>query len=347
MPNKTDSLRIRRPHRIGLILLAGLLLVLCSPAVHAENKALRARAQAMLKRAADLVDLRSATTPAFRLHARLRAAWSADKMEEGTYDLVWMTPSVWREEVAFPGYARIRVGGEGKYWQLRSTDYELLRVYDLDSLLRLAKKLHLSNTEKVKRIKTRKESSAELECIETEAHHNNKYRYCFDETSGALVRIEDPLNAYEYSSYLTLGQLRFPGVLRSRQSKQVELEVEVDDLHSISHAPLALFDPPPGAKAWISCEHPKGGELKSRAAPEYPRPLSSSLSRPQGEVAVYAVIQTDGRLRDLKIVETGGPQLDRATLAAIREWVYTPVTCDGVAIEKETMVSFGFRTQSF
>lgn len=60
---------------------------------------------------------------------------------------------------------------------------------------------------------------------------------------------------------------------------------------------------------------------------------------------MYAVIEKDGSVNNLAVVETAGADLDKAALEAVRQWKFEPSTCNGepVAIETEIFVHFAMQ----
>jgi protein TonB len=59
---------------------------------------------------------------------------------------------------------------------------------------------------------------------------------------------------------------------------------------------------------------------------ELPSDLESGL------VCLEGTIGTDGVVRDLRIVRSGGPKLDRIALETVKKWRYQPAALDGVPV---------------
>jgi protein TonB len=74
--------------------------------------------------------------------------------------------------------------------------------------------------------------------------------------------------------------------------------------------------------------------------PEYP--ALAQESHVEGTVRLRAVIGTDGRIRNLKVVR-GHPALVRAALPAIARWHYKPTVLAGEPVEVETEIDVSFR----
>jgi protein TonB len=74
-----------------------------------------------------------------------------------------------------------------------------------------------------------------------------------------------------------------------------------------------------------------GGELKApallhRVEPVYP-PLAMSANI-QGTVILEATVDEEGRVQDLRVV-SGQPLLQKAAIAAVQQWRYSPVLLNG------------------
>ena len=67
-----------------------------------------------LTRASELTNIQQAGTRPFKLRAKVRMLGGKEQMYEGTFELLWNSPSQWREELQLPGYSRLRVGADHK-----------------------------------------------------------------------------------------------------------------------------------------------------------------------------------------------------------------------------------------
>jgi protein TonB len=93
----------------------------------------------------------------------------------------------------------------------------------------------------------------------------------------------------------------------------------------------ADLPPPPPPAAVEPGPVRVGGELKApklleRVEPEYP-PLAVR-ARVQGVVILEAVVDRQGRVEDVSVLRSI-PLLDRAAIAAVRQWHYSPLLLNG------------------
>ncbi|HWC97921.1 MAG TPA: energy transducer TonB [Candidatus Sulfopaludibacter sp.] len=82
------------------------------------------------------------------------------------------------------------------------------------------------------------------------------------------------------------------------------------------------------------------GKLISMVEPVYPQ-LARTM-RVQGVVELMAVVGTDGRVRELKLV-SGSPLLSPAAIEAVRRWVYRPTFLNGDPVEVSAPITVTFR----
>jgi len=75
-----------------------------------------------------------------------------------------------------------------------------------------------------------------------------------------------------------------------------------------------------------------------------PEPIYPDLARRagiQGDVVLHAIIGTDGRILELRVV-AGSPLLVRAAVDAVQQWRYKPTLLDGEPVEVETTITVTF-----
>jgi protein TonB len=79
--------------------------------------------------------------------------------------------------------------------------------------------------------------------------------------------------------------------------------------------------------------------LINRVEPEYP--ILARRARIQGEVRIDAIIDTNGRVVEMKVL-SGHPLLAAAALAAVQQWIYEPTYLNDVpvAVQLEVTVNF-------
>jgi periplasmic protein TonB len=102
----------------------------------------------------------------------------------------------------------------------------------------------------------------------------------------------------------------------------------------------SLFQRPPGAEEWESCDLPEEAAVLEQPPPKYPEEArKSALS---GVVQIYAVIETDGTLSHLTVLTSARPDMDKAALDAVSKWRYRPPACNGKPFRTHTIVTTTF-----
>jgi protein TonB len=92
---------------------------------------------------------------------------------------------------------------------------------------------------------------------------------------------------------------------------------------------------------------PVGGRIKEPAkirhvAPVYP--VIAQQVRLEGIVIIEAIIGVDGRVKEARVLRSK-PLLEQAALDAVRQWVFTPTTLNGVPVPVIMTVTVNFRLQ--
>lgn len=79
----------------------------------------------------------------------------------------------------------------------------------------------------------------------------------------------------------------------------------------------------------------------SAEPPRYP--FDSRRKREQGVVVLALVVGTDGRVKTISVSRSSGARrLDDAALAAVRNWRWSPMRVEGVAVEVRGLVEIPF-----
>ncbi len=222
------------------------------------------------------MQIRAEGMPAFRMSGRLKLTQLNAKNFVGTYSLRWQSPSRWREEIEVADYRRVRVGEAGKFWQVRSIDFELQRVHEFDQLLDFVPLLRPSRWKSPGKTRERIKDGARMACVELRNGQKVPSTLCFDNTTGALIRTEPGgwhlpggITATGYAEFLPWSSKLFPHLLRAFSGKQTALELRVDALVDDPNPDSSLFVASPGSEEWATCEQPQAPELIKRIRPRF------------------------------------------------------------------------------
>lgn len=93
----------------------------------------------------------------------------------------------------------------------------------------------------------------------------------------------------------------------------------------------------------------KEGELLTpvpmeKTDPGYP--LELMKNNVHGQVTLYAIIHSDGRVGDVRVLSSPDDRLDHYAVTALKQWKFAPAEKDGKAIAIEAVVIIPFKTRS-
>ena len=99
--------------------------------------------------------------------------------------------------------------------------------------------------------------------------------------------------------------------------------------------------PPPASRQPVRTGGQIGAPaLLHRVDPEYPD--LAVRAKIQGLVVLEALVDEDGGVADVKILRSAGEVLDRAALAAVRQWRYSPLLLNGTRERFILTISLAF-----
>ncbi|HEV2490192.1 MAG TPA: energy transducer TonB [Candidatus Acidoferrales bacterium] len=335
---------------VGAILIASLVFLTMTTAGRASDKsskdaAARPQALALFQKALAVSNIRAPGSPPFELRGTILVHGVGKEDASGTYLLKWATPDRWREEIHFPNYFRIRVGGKDEYFQSRSIPYEVVPVYDLSAALDFLKELHFwakeSSIADRQKIKThqRKVGRVKADCVTLLRKKDDAYgpEFCFDLDKGLLLRSENN----EFSGFASVGGKLFPSVVLVKGASPTTVELKLSTLASLESVTDADFQPAPDATTWASCDDPDQLALLSHSAiPNYP--VGARLAHVQGIVVAYGIVGADGRLHGLKTLNNPNSDLTQSALTVLNQWEYGPEFCHGKPVSTEVVIRVVF-----
>jgi hypothetical protein len=165
---------------------AGSLLGQDSPKPAIQKSEIQTRAEALIEKARKLSDIRAKNAPAFRLKATFSFVGKNLENEQGTYTEIWVSDSQWRRETVMSDFHRVEVGTSNRIWRLdNSKDFPatVTRLPDLMNIFPSA-----SSSFEFESVADNAVEKAAEQCATTKpGAQQEKYRFCFDQKSGALL----------------------------------------------------------------------------------------------------------------------------------------------------------------
>lgn len=257
----------------------------------------------------------------------------------GSYAYYW-APLRFREEIRFASYTRIRVGGPKGVWQSRSVDYEPEVISVWQRVPGLIDAFGLATNEAFGKARTIQTAGALEYCTDTKQKSGwDSRRLCFDASTGVLRSIDyfhrTHISRVEYSDFRPTDGKLIPYQTLVLRGQTVLMRVRLTSISSIAQVDPALFQPPANAVFWKTCERRnyQPPKLIHEVVPKYP--LGDRKNGKQGIVTFYGIIEPDGSLSHLVIIEHTSPDFDLAAVRALRQWRYQPATCGGKPLRQE------------
>ena len=81
-------------------------------------------------------------------------------------------------------------------------------------------------------------------------------------------------------------------------------------------------------------------KIISKVQPSYP--VDAKKAKHEGVVVVAAVIGTDGKVENIRVLKSVDPSLDQSAMDAVRQWTFEPALKDGKPVKVETHVEINF-----
>jgi TonB family protein len=312
----------------------------------------KANLESLLAQARKLQNVWSDGTPAVKMRTDIKILYAGGKTAPGRYLVTWISPSRWRDELEFSDYKRVRVHDSKGFWQQSTLGYAPEIIVELDSILDFIPVLKIQPKEALGEVKTRNKDGVQQECAEVKRPVGTERVLCFDEASGGLLSVDYPRSAnqdppeisrVEYSGLNKLGDKLIPYQVHAFRDRTLSVIAEVKEVTPITEDDHGLFAPPTNAEFWPNCDDLQSSELIKSVQPTYPPGARSNHE--EGTVMFYGVIEADGTLSHLRVIQGATPSLDSAAADAVRQWRYKPAMCGATPIRIQYWVRVYFRLQ--
>lgn len=323
--------------------------ILLAGGVSSASKEDSVSPESLIAQARKLHELWTEGTPPVTMRAELQVLNNKGTLAPGQYAVTWASLSRWREEVQFADYERLRVHDARGYWQKSSVNFKPETIFQLDTMLDFKSALRIPASQTLGKVRNRDKDGVRRRCTEVKWKTGTDRVLCFEEASGNLLSIEYPLSAQqnppeisriEYSAFSNVGKKRVPFEIRAFRDRKVVATVKVLEIKPVTEENPALFLRPANSEFWPQCDDMQPPELVDRVQPKYPASARSNFE--QGRVINYAVIEADGAVSHLTLIQRATPALELAAADAIRQWRYKPAVCESTPVRVETSIATDF-----
>jgi hypothetical protein len=336
MESRTDGMKIKS-------FIALLSVSLVTSFAFASDAKTQQEGIALIQQAVDKTNIFE--LPGFTLKAKVTVN-SKGKDVDGTYELFWNGPDQWREQIQFPDYGEIRVGGKGVVFTKRSLDFTPVEIYEVRSTLGFGTYplappasiiwLFPQNDEAVKKIHDRKIEGQLERCVEIENKSSRNREVCVANSTGTPLR-SAPFGAADIQP---AGSKVFPRMLTRIEHGHANASVRITELSLNEPFPAKAFDVPEAANSEPGCMNPKSAAVIRKVPPSYPS--QDRVASVQGMVYIYSIIGTDGVPRNTAAESGPSLTLEKAATEAFQQWRFEPATCLGNPVEGEMILGINF-----
>jgi len=287
-------------------------------------------------------------TPPLRIKAELEVAGANGTTAQGDYIFDWVSPTEWREEIKFANYERLRVRDAKGYWQKSTLDYQPMLVYELSGMLHVKDVLRVRSVQTLGKVKSLEKEGVRQSCVAVNWAKAIDRVLCFDKSNDALIGIEypqndrsasPPISRIEFGAFHSVGAKLVPFEIRAFKEEKTVATVKVLEINEVKEVNTALFNPPSDAVLWPQCDDMQDAEPVERVPLNY-FPVTRTIA--EKRVILYAVIEENGALSHVTVIQGANPDMNTAAFEAFRRWRYKPAQCGQTPIRVETSMYFDF-----
>jgi TonB family protein len=288
-------------------------------------------------------------TPPLVLHGEVRIWDHKGNVAKGEYTYNWVSASRWSEHIHFVNYDRIRVGDADGYWQKSDVDYEPQIIFELETLLNIKNVLKIQPKQTLGKVKSRQQNGLKEQCLEVKWPSVTEREMCFDESNGTLASVDyytipgqhqPEITRLEYGKFTAVGDKLVAHEVRAMRGSKMVASLNVLELSGSPETDAAAFNQPEGSSHWATCKEVEDRELVASDPPIYPAEAKSQLE--QGRVIVYLVVEGDGSVSHLKLIQGATPMLDSVMLSSVKQWRYKPAACGQTPVRTEKSIPIDF-----
>ncbi len=251
-------------------------------------------ATSILQKTFGAMDLRSPGSPPFHLVARVHYDL-AGSATDGTYEMLWLAPDRWREDLKMDGVgAETEIVDGDKIINLRSNFGTILPLHNIRGALLPDREKTYAWELKMKKIQFMSVDGEQRVCIDSAEGPALKETACLDGSAQQVssVRDVDFVVSVERSDFVSVGEKRYPRHLITRQYDET-MDIHLEFLAVSQGGIESTLEAPAGAVVRDWC--PKE-EIKEPAN-DPARPFFT-MRAPGAMVMYYVLVDTNGRVKD-------------------------------------------------
>ena len=122
--------------------------------------------ESLIAQARKLEEIWTDGTPPIAMRTEIQVFDAKGKVTTGQYNVNWVSPSRWREEVEISNYKRLRVHDAKGYWQQSTLKFQPEIIFQLDTLLDFKTVLTVGGKQVLGKVKSRNKDGVRQKCTE-------------------------------------------------------------------------------------------------------------------------------------------------------------------------------------
>ena len=261
----------------------------------------------------------------------------------GTYDRVFVSPTKWIEVIRMDKYSELTVVKDGQMWKTRPEPYDNDSIRALHIAMDPLNYLEGIPNREIESAWKKKIGGTQSTCVKYKRELAGG-EICMDPERGQLLRTDHHDFETVFSDRFELGAKFVPKFATVKSQGNVIAKLTIETV-SPTVDPATSFEPPATGTRTLYCSSSQYtvpiGDKKGKIAPHYPE--QARQNHVQGTVVLAVVVQADGVVRPLAVLQSSGKALDEESWRAISQWRYIPATCEGKPIEFEERISVHYQ----
>ena len=297
-------------------------------------------ARSILKAGAACSLLSSDPAAPHSLAASFSVHLSGARRVDGKYVLSVTPRGDWAKQLFFADYSDLQVARGATVWIQRSVPFQPLQAAIVQNAFNSP--LHIDEPGDVvdRYFKISDHHIIELRCVDL-LRGRSRRTFCVDPDQNlTTITLHSTRITYQYSDFRPVGKRFVPYRITGTHWGKAVLDIKLDKVALDSETVSQLPTPAEGSLKRAGCLSPTLPTLKHSEFPGFPMsgPQVNSLRR----VMLYALIGSDGSVKNATVTQTGGQAFDSSALEAVRRWQYEPAKCGDTPVEFETELSLNF-----
>jgi hypothetical protein len=310
----------------------------------------------LIRKAEQLTDILSGDAPSFRLIARVEAYDEKGKKKQGTYTLLWNSPTIWREEITFPDSFQVRLARINKLLISRKPPIPSEQTYRVGKLMDFRTFLGLSIRNQIQDLHEQTKNGLRERRVDITIGEGRPWKKVyFDgdapvptqiEYKGAALGARYPYKEFDLKfllgDYMEFHGLQFPRTLRRFESNVLKDQVQVQEWTEATFGEADFV--PPDDSHWIRwCSNVTPPRLETAMLmTDLSFPPQLRAGGPTSRVVINGIIGTDGQWHNVEIVKSAGSMVDSFWISQMHRQRFTPAECSGTPVEYEMMIEFDY-----